>query len=202
MKEIQRYVLGMVQVNTYVLWNDNHVLIIDPGSKSKKLQSVLDEAGAIVDGIFLTHAHFDHIGGVDAFAKKYNAPLYMNELDAPLLSDPRLNLSGYDPLVVLTKPNFLMPGKQKIGTFEVTIYDAPGHSEGCSMLEWENNLFSGDVLFQGSIGRTDFYTSSNTKMIQSLKRIKEMNPDLVVYPGHGEATTIKNELQWNPFLQY
>ena len=202
MKEIQRYVLGMVQVNTYVLWIDNHVLIIDPGSKSKKLQSVLDEAGAIVDGIFLTHAHFDHIGGVDAFAKKYNAPLYMNELDAPLLSDPRLNLSGYDPLVVLTKPNFLMPGKQKIGTFEVTIYDAPGHSEGCSMLEWENNLFSGDVLFQGSIGRTDFYTSSNTKMMQSLKRIKEMNPDLVVYPGHGEATTIKNELQWNPFLQY
>ena len=202
MKEIQRYVLGMVQVNTYVLWNDNHVLIIDPGSKSNKLQSVLDEAGAIVDGIFLTHAHFDHIGGVDAFAKKYNAPLYKNELDAPLLSDPRLNLSGYDPLVVLTKPNFLMPGKQKIGTFEVTIYDAPGHSEGCSMLEWENNLFSGDVLFQGSIGRTDFYTSSNTKMMQSLKRIKEMNPDLVVYPGHGEATTIKNELQWNPFLQY
>ena len=202
MKEIQRYVLGMVQVNTYVLWNDNHVLIIDPGSKSNKLQSVLDEAGAIVDGIFLTHAHFDHIGGVDAFAKKYNAPLYMNELDAPLLSDPRLNLSGYDPLVVLTKPNFLMTNKQKIGTFEVTIYDAPGHSEGCSMLEWENNLFSGDVLFQGSIGRTDFYTSSNTKMMQSLKRIKEMNPDLVVYPGHGEATTIKNELQWNPFLQY
>ena len=69
-------------------------------------------------------------------------------------------------------------------------------------LQWENNLFSGDVLFQGSIGRTDFYTSSNTKMMQSLKRIKEMNPDLVVYPGHGEATTIKNELQWNPFLQY
>ena len=202
MKEIQRYVLGMVQVNTYVLWNDNHVLIIDPGSKSNKLQSVLDEAGAIVDGIFLTHAHFDHIGGVDAFAKKYNAPLYMNELDAPLLSDPRLNLSGYDPLVVLTKPNFLMPGKQKIGTFEVTIYDAPGHSEGCSMLEWENNLFSGDVLFQGSIGRTDFYTSSNTKMMQSLRKIKEMDPDLIVYPGHGEATTIKNELQWNPFLQY
>ena len=71
MKEIQRYVLGLYQVNTYVLWNDNHVLIVDPGSKSKKLQSVLDEAGAIVDGIFLTHAHFDHMGGVDAFAKKY-----------------------------------------------------------------------------------------------------------------------------------
>ena len=202
MKEIQRYVLGMVQVNTYVLWNDNHVLIIDPGSKSKKLQSVLDEAGAIVDGIFLTHAHFDHIGGVDAFAKKYHAPLYMNELDAPLLTDTRLNLSMYDPLIVETKPKFLMPGKQKIGTFDVTIYDAPGHSEGCSMLQWENNLFSGDVLFQGSIGRTDFYTSSNTKMMQSLRKIKEMDPDLIVYPGHGEATTIKNELQWNPFLQY
>ena len=202
MKEIQRYVLGMVQVNTYVLWNDNHVLIIDPGSKSKKLQSVLDEAGAIVDGIFLTHAHFDHIGGVDAFAKKYHAPLYMNELDAPLLTDTRLNLSMYDPLIVETKPKFLMPGKQKIGTFDITIYDAPGHSEGCSMLQWENNLFSGDVLFQGSIGRTDFYTSSNTKMMQSLRKIKEMDPDLIVYPGHGEATTIKNELQWNPFLQY
>ena len=202
MKQIQRYVLGMIQVNTYVLWNDNHVLIIDPGSKSKKLQSVLDEAGAIVDGIFLTHAHFDHMGGVDAFAKKYQAPLYINELDAPLLTDPRLNLSMYDPLIIETKPKFVMPGKMKIGTFDVTIYDAPGHSEGCSMLQWDQNLFCGDVLFQGSIGRTDFYTSSNTKMMQSLKKIKEMDPDLIVYPGHGEQTTIKDELQWNPYLQF
>lgn len=201
MKRIERYVLGMVQVNTYVLWNGKHVLLIDPGSKSKKLQSVLDEAGAIVDGIFLTHAHFDHIGGVDAFAKKYNAPLYMNELDKDLLKDPRLNLSMYDPLIVETKPHFVMPGKQKIGTFEVTIIDAPGHSEGCSMLQWDDCLFTGDVLFQGSIGRTDFYTSSNTKMMQSLKKFRDMDPQLRIFPGHGEASTLQDELQWNPFLQ-
>ena len=201
MKSIDRLVLGMVQTNTYLLWNDNHVLVIDPASKSPRLQEAIDEKNGIVDGIVLTHAHFDHIAGVDTLVKRYQCKLYMNNLDEPLLTDPHLNFSIGQPVVVKTKPIILNPGKHTIGAFTFDFIDAPGHSEGCSMLLWDNNLFCGDVLFQGSIGRTDLATSSNTKMMQSLKKIKQMNPDYIVYPGHGPQTTLKDEFMWNPYLQ-
>lgn len=201
MKKIETFVLGMVQVNTYLLWNDNHVLIIDPGSKSPRLQESIDSNNGIVDGIILTHAHFDHIAGVDALVKKYNCPLYMNDLDVPLLTDPKLNFSIGTDVIVKTKPHILSPGKHTIGKFDFEFIDAPGHSEGCSMILWDHNLFCGDVLFQGSIGRTDLATSSNTKMIQSLQKIRQMDPSLHVYPGHGPDTTLKNELLYNPYLQ-
>lgn len=200
MKSIETFVLGMVQVNTYLLWNDNHVLMIDPGSKSARIQQELDEKGAILDGIVLTHAHFDHIAGVDAFAKKYHCSLYMNDLDVPLLTDPRLNFSIGTDVIVKTKPVILKPGRHTIGAFTFDYIDAPGHSEGCSMILWDQNLFCGDVLFKGSIGRTDLATSSNSKMMQSLKMIKQMDPSLVVYPGHGPSTTLLEEFETNPFL--
>ena len=190
-------------MNTYLLWNDNHVLIIDPGSKSPKMQETIDANNGIVDGIVLTHAHFDHIAGVDALVKKYQCPLYINDLDIPLLTDPHLNFSFGEPIVVKTKPTVLKPGKNTIGAFELRAIDAPGHSEGCTMLQWDNNLFCGDVLFQGSIGRTDLATSSNTKMMQSLRMIKEtLSPELVVYPGHGPKTTLEMEFKYNPYLQF
>ena len=202
MKSIETFVLGMVQVNTYLLWNDDHVLVIDPGSKSLRLQEAIDKRNGIVDGIVLTHAHFDHIAGVDTLVNKYHCPLYMNDLDIPLLTDPQLNFSIGDPIIVHTKAQVLTPGEHTIGKFTFRYIDAPGHSEGCSMLLWDGHLFCGDVLFQGSIGRTDLATSSNTKMMQSLKYIKTMDPDLKVYPGHGPRTTLKDEFQWNPYLQF
>ena len=202
MKDIQCYVLGMVQVNTYLLWKDNHVLIIDPGTASKRLFEAIDERQGIVDGIVLTHAHFDHIGGIDAIVKKYQCSLYMNDLDEELLTNSRLNFSIGEEIIVHTKPETLLPGVPTIGNFEITFIDAPGHSEGSSMILWDDNLFSGDVLFQGSIGRTDLATSSNTKMMQSLRKIREMDPNLKVYPGHGPATTLKDELLYNPYLQF
>ena len=203
MKKIETFVLGMVQVNTYLLWNEDHVLIIDPGSKAVQMQKCIDEAGAIVDGIVLTHAHFDHIAGVDTFAKKYHCPLYVNEFDIPLLRDPSLNFSLGENIIVETQPVVLMPGRQTIGSFDLRIIDAPGHSEGCSMILWDKNLFCGDVVFQGSIGRTDLATSSNAKMMQSLRMMKDtLDTDLILYPGHGPSTTWKQELLYNPFLQF
>ena len=134
--------------------------------------------------------------------KKYQCPLYMNDLDEELLTNSRLNFSIGEEIIVHTKPETLLPGVHTIGNFEITFIDAPGHSEGSSMILWDDNLFSGDVLFQGSIGRTDLATSSNTKMMQSLRKIREMDPNLKVYPGHGPATTLKDELLYNPYLQF
>lgn len=201
MYRVERLVLGMIGTNCYLLWENQHVLIIDPASKSNRIKESIDEHQGIVDGIVLTHGHFDHIAGADAIAKQFQCPIYVNELDVPLLRDPHLNLSESQNIIVQTPTQSLGPGKQKIGSFEFEFMDAPGHSEGSSMLLWHDNLICGDVLFQGSIGRTDFYTSSNTKMMQTLAVVKTLDPDLNVYPGHGEPTTIHQELLTNPYLQ-
>ena len=203
MKKVDRFVLGMVQVNTYLLWEDQHVLIIDPGSKSLKIQETIDQQNGIVDGIVLTHGHFDHIAGVDAFTKKYQCPVYINALDMPMLQDPTLNSSFYHPVVVNSKAFPLKPGINQIGAFTLNAIDAPGHSEGSTLLIWDDNLICGDVIFQGSIGRTDLITGSNTKMIQTLHYIRNnLSPDLKVYPGHGDMTTLDQEFRLNPYFQF
>lgn len=202
MKKIDTFVLGMVQVNTYLLWEDNHVLIVDPGSKSIKLQETIAQGEGIVDAIVLTHGHFDHIAGVDALAKKYGCPVYISELDAPLLQDVELNASFYDPIIVKTPAKTYRPGKNVIGAFTLQVIDAPGHSEGSVMLLWDDKLICGDVLFQGSIGRTDLPKGSNTKMIQTLRMIRNtLDANLIVYPGHGPSTTLDMEFKHNPYLQ-
>lgn len=203
MKKIDRFVLGMVQVNTYLIWEDQHVLIVDPGSKSLKIQEVIDQQNGIVDGILLTHGHFDHIAGVDAFVKKYQSPVYINELDMPMLQDPKLNSSFFQPIVVNAKAIGLKPGVIQIGAFTLKVIDAPGHSEGSTLFIWDDNLICGDVIFQGSIGRTDLITGSNTKMMQTLHYIRNhLSPNLKVYPGHGEITSLEQEFCYNPYFRF
>lgn len=202
MVKIDSLVLGSFAANCYLLWKNKHVLIVDPGSKSPKVHELIDAQGGIVDGIYLTHGHFDHIAGVDPLVHLYQCPVYINELDIPLLTNPYLNVSaGMDHEVVLKSvPTALSPGIHRIGEFTFELLDAPGHSEGSSLMIWEGCLICGDVLFQGSIGRTDLITGSNPKMYQTLQMIKTLNPDLKVYPGHGEKTTLLEELKSNPFL--
>ena len=201
MKKMDTFVLGMVQVNTYLLWEENHVLIVDPGSKSHKLQETIDSHNGVVDAIVLTHGHFDHIAGVDRLVKRYHCPLYLHEADMAMLRDPYLNYSiAANPLTVQAKAEKLGVGEQQVGTFHITVIDAPGHSEGSVMILIEDHLFSGDALFQMGIGRTDLPGGSNSKMIQTLRMIKTLQPAWHVYPGHGPFTTIEQELLYNPYL--
>ena len=126
----------------------------------------------------------------------------MNPLDIPLLANPYLNVSAgmEHEVIVRSEIIALQPGINQIGEFAFELIDAPGHSEGSSIMLWEGNMICGDVLFQGSIGRTDLFTGSNTKMIQTLEKIKQMEPNLKVYPGHGPTTTLQEELLHNPYL--
>ena len=179
------------------------VLIIDPGTASSKLMKDIDDRGGIVDGIVLTHGHFDHIGGVDALVEHYHCPLYMNAWDKDMLKDAYLNASGamgLPEIIVHTKPQFLDAGKHTIGVFEFQFIYAPGHSSGCSMILWDENLFSGDVLFAGSIGRTDLPDGDMGKMRNSLRIFKDLDPSIKIYPGHGPVTDLRCELQQNPYL--
>lgn len=200
--KIDSLVLGSFAANCYLLWKNQHVLIVDPGSKSPKVQKLIDAQRGFVDGIYLTHGHFDHIAGVDSLANYYNCSVYMNPLDIPLLANPYLNVSAgmEHEVIVRSEIIALQPGINQIGEFAFELIDAPGHSEGSSIMLWEGNMICGDVLFQGSIGRTDLFTGSNTKMIQTLEKIKQMEPNLKVYPGHGPTTTLQEELLHNPYL--
>lgn len=198
---IDTLALGAFAANCYLLWEGDHVLIVDPGSKSPRIRELIAIRNGIVDGIYLTHGHFDHIAGVDILVDTYHCPVYINDLDIPLLTNPYLNYSmdGQD-VVVKAKANGLRPGTNTIGHFTFDLIDAPGHSEGSSLLLWYDTMICGDVIFQGSIGRTDLATGSNTKMFQTLQMVKTMDPNFIIYPGHGDKTTLAIELQTNPYL--
>lgn len=201
MKKIELFVVSAYQTNCYVLHQDQEVLIIDPGARAERMIAAIDADNASVSGIVLTHGHLDHIGAVDDLVAHYGCPVYISEADKPLLSDPRLNESaGGREIIIKSKAKVIPRGKAEIGNFHVEFIDAPGHTEGSVMMIWDENLFAGDVLFKGSIGRTDFTTGSNSQMINTLNEIKSICVDYKVYPGHGEATTLFEEFATNPYL--
>lgn len=187
--------------NCYLLCEDNHVIIIDPGTKNNRIIEEIEKRNVKVDAILLTHAHFDHIAGIDKLSKLYHCPLYLHEADLPMLQDPYLNYSFVSKaIVVKTHARCYEIGHQKIGNFDLEIIDVPGHTNGSVIIRSDNVLFSGDTLFLMGIGRTDLPGGSNSKMMQSLKIIKTFNPEWIVYPGHGDFTTIHDELLYNPYL--
>ncbi len=198
--------VGPVQANCYIVMDNGHALVIDPGDEANRLEDVIRATGSIVDGIVLTHGHFDHIGAVDELAKAFDTQVYINPKEMEYLADPKKNASasfmGIPRLSLATTPIALKEGENTIGTFTFNAYTAPGHSIGSTILEIGDNLFTGDVLFAGSIGRTDLPSGSVSDMRDSLAYLKSLKKDYVVYPGHGPSTTLDQEKATNPYLMY
>ena len=187
--------------NCYLLFQEQHAIVIDPGTKNHRIIDEIESRQAQVDAIVLTNGHFDHIAGVDKLVKQYHCPVYIHEADEPMLYDSYLNFSvAAQPFILKTKAVPLGVGTVNIGVFQLTVIDAPGHSEGSVLIQWGNDLFSGDTLFQMGIGRTDLASGSNSKMMQTLRMVKQLDPSLHIYPGHGEFTTMQEELNFNPYL--
>lgn len=195
--------LGPVEANCYVVVKDHHALVIDPGDNFESLEELLEREEATLDAILLTHAHFDHIGGLDALIEKYEVDVYMNPKEFAFLDDMRLNGSAYFYAKVKSHaiPKPVVEGEQTIGTFDVKAKTLPGHSIGSTVYQIEDALFTGDVLFQGSVGRVDLPTGSEQEMMESIRFLKTLPHDLKVYPGHGPSTTIGQELRWNPYFR-
>lgn len=202
--KIKTLLLGNMQTNCYVVSDDeHHCFIVDPGDNGKKVINYLNDNELILDAILLTHGHFDHIGAVDYIYERYHCPIYIHQEDIALLRDTKANLSVFETPFIVNAPVLASNENMKIGNFEVNWLHLPGHCPGSSMIHLpkENVIFSGDVLFNGSIGRFDFPNSSKYDTKESLSKIKNYDFDAVVYPGHGSATSLKQEQVSNPYLK-
>lgn len=203
MKIIQKP-LGPVQANCYLVVENHKALLIDPGDVYPELDSILKENDCTLQAIVLTHAHFDHIGGVDFIVHQFGVDVYLNPKEFDFLKDPELNSSQafYMDVTIQSPCHKLVEGKNEIGDFEIDALYCPGHSIGSTVLKIEDCLFTGDVLFQGSIGRMDLATGSVEDMKQSLKKLYNLSKDYKVYPGHGPSTSLSQEKKWNDSLKF
>lgn len=196
--EIRTLKLGLYQTNTYILIKNDKAIIIDPGSKVERIQALIKESEQVV-GICLTHGHFDHIGAVDDLVELYHCPVYIHDEDFDLTQDPEKNYSQTKKIKLKSKLCFYKDSMQ-IMDFNFEVYHTPGHTKGSVCLKFDNDLFTGDTLFKGSIGRTDLFGGSSQQMKQSLRFIRSLNHDYNVYPGHDSITTLFDELKHNPYL--
>lgn len=200
---IKKFVLGIMSTNCYLIENNNHSILIDPGDKAELLINYLTQNNLQLTAILLTHGHFDHIGAIDELVEKYNCPVYIHQDDYEMIYNDQLNLSNYYGELKIKSKATTVDKDIDIGDFHFEFLHLPGHTIGSCFIILKNYhvIFSGDVLFKNGIGRFDFPTSSSTDTRNSIKKIKEIKDDYEIYPGHGELTTLIQEKLNNPYLQ-
>ncbi|MDG5470798.1 MBL fold metallo-hydrolase [Jeotgalibacillus sp. ET6] len=201
--------LGPLQTNAYILYGKNNsCLIVDPGEEPGKVKSFIEKKKLKPAAIVLTHAHFDHIGAVDALRNEYKIPVYLHENERKWLADPQKNGSARFeeiPLIKAEDPDrtFSEEGTVTIEQWTFQLLFTPGHSPGSVSLYFkeEELVISGDALFQGSIGRTDLRGGDHHLLLKSIyEKLLILPEDTYVLSGHGPVTTIGNEMNANPFL--
>jgi hydroxyacylglutathione hydrolase len=206
--EVRGFTVGPLAENCWFARGEgsDRLVVIDPGEEAERLQREIEELGASVEAILLTHTHFDHIGAVAPLARATGAPVYCPELEVEILADvmrymrfPGIEIESYDADETLSGGERL-----QLAGLDVDVILTPGHSPGhvSFSIPDELVLFSGDVLFQGSIGRTDLPGADTATLMRSIAGLLETLPDDTrVCPGHMGVTTLGAERRSNPFLQ-
>ena len=202
---VDRYEVGPIGTNCYIVRASRdapEAVVVDPGGDAAQLRLELASARAQCVAILITHGHWDHLGGVADLAEGTGAPVYMAEDERPLLEDvnsfvpPGVRLRPYTPDVGLAGDETLELAGISFDTLRV-----PGHSPGHLAYHADDCLFSGDVLFAGSVGRTDLPGGDWDTLVESIKALADrFPPETTVYSGHGPPTTLGAELERNPFL--
>lgn len=206
--DLQEMTLGQVQTNCYLIGNEKtkEAVVIDPADEGAYIAKRLRSLGYALKAILLTHGHFDHITGAEELRSLTGAEIYAYEGEKELLADPKLNCSSIAGHTVSLVPDKFFKDKDQLElagfTFEVLF--TPGHTSGsvCFYLKSEGILFSGDTLFQESVGRSDLPTGNGRRLVKSVnERLLPLGEDILVYPGHGEDTTIGYEKRYNYYLK-
>src|SRR5215212_1922591 len=206
--DVRMFTVGPVQENTYVVRRDgsDRALIVDPGEEADKLLGAIDALGVTLDGILLTHTHFDHVGAVAPVAKATGAEVWVPVIEKPVLADIMsfVPWPGFGPYESWDAEHTVAGGETlELAGFEIDVIFTPGHSPGhvTYSIADEGVLFSGDVLFQGSVGRTDLPGGHWPTLLESIRGLVDsFHEDTTVYPGHMGVTTLGAERATNPFL--
>ena len=204
--DVRMFTVGPVQENSFLVRRDGarEALIVDPGDEAPKLLGAIQELGLDLQAILLTHTHFDHVGAVAPIAKATGAPVYCPTLEVPVLQDIMsfVPWPGFGPFESWDPEETVEGGEQlELAGFEIDVLFTPGHSPGHVTYAIEDALFSGDVLFQGSVGRTDLPGGDWPTLARSIEALLDRYPDEQrVFPGHMGLTTLGRERATNPFL--
>lgn len=204
--QVRTLAVGPLGTNCFVVWDEATLegVVIDPGGEAARILRTIEELGLAIRFVINTHGHGDHILANSELREATGAPLCIGEHDAPLLTDSQANLTAWAGLPYRAQPadRTLREGDEvSFGGVTLRVLDTPGHTPGGISLIGPGCVFAGDCLFESSIGRTDFPGGSHQQLLDSIRtKLFPLPDDTIVYTGHGPATTIGHEKEYNPFL--
>lgn len=203
--KLESRVVGPFQENTYLAIDEstNRAVLIDPGDEPDELIAMVKQSRAELEAIWLTHAHLDHIGGIAGVKRVWDVPVHLHAADLPIFVRGEQQAAMYGvPFEQPDEPDHLVADGDilRVGSVEFAVIHTPGHSPGHVVLLNDRLMIGGDLLFAGSIGRTDLFLADPARMEESLAKICELDGRIEVHPGHGPSTTIARERGSNPFL--
>ncbi len=204
--KVSRLTVGPFEENCYLVVDDatHRAVLVDPGDEAPRIIGMVRASGAQLDAIWLTHAHIDHIGAVAAVKREWDVPVYLHPADAALYDAGERQAAFYGLDFEQPPPperDIAEGDRMRVGGLEFNVLHTPGHAPGLVVFHGNGVVLAGDLLFAGSIGRTDLPLSNPAAMERSLTRLMhELTDDIVVHPGHGPSTTIGRERVANPFV--
>lgn len=206
MIQIYHYVVGEISTNCYLIRDEatGALAVIDPGDECPPLYDQIDQLGGKLDYILLTHGHYDHILGTAALCERFRPTVCACEDEMELLQNGLYNRTSVHNIRLnsFSVDRLLHDGDTiKLGESELTFIHTPGHTAGSGCYLVDDLMFSGDTIFCESIGRTDFETSDPRAMMASVERVKNLDVDYNIFPGHSMFTTLEHERKYNPFMQ-
>lgn len=202
--KITRMPLGALQTNCYIVSNGERLLVFDPSAEANVIIGKLKDIGLSVDGILLTHTHYDHFGALDEVQAFTGATVYMSDIETDWLTDVSKNgsIRFTEEITSSVTPDTLKEGPASVGSFKFDVIHTPGHSPGSLSYKFDDFVISGDVLFKQGVGRTDLYGGSTSELMYSIReKLYKLAPDTIVYAGHNVPTTIGDEKENNPYVR-